>query len=430
MPSSGQKVSSTMKHSSVLEFRFVVMGNMFCTELRIHRRYDLKEALLNQIEIDSKFLEAQHIMDYSLLLGVHYQAPQLLLSLMFYQGITADGLAMLAEEDPLENGIFNYPQSLVLVPRGTDDYSVVLGPHIRGSRLRASAAGDEEVDLLLPGTARLQIQLGVNMPARAELIPEKEETQMFHEAYDVVLYLGIIDILQDYNMSKKIEHAYKSLQVRVEEVSVCLQEENMELFMVVAWFIWSRRNKMHFNEQHMPPEKILEAATTLLVDFHGNNDSKPERNLVQTQRWLPPVEGIKKIDNPRFVVSLFIAWYTVSGWGKVDLCRSKSTGKALRIYSPILTYDLKSLFGALRNMALDRYLLSQFQRTKISHLFREAYRGADCLAKKACSMVNDVVNDFVVLNVPPSPDLDVILNSNIHGLYSLRLIANMLPFVR
>ncbi|XP_065635138.1 phosphatidylinositol 4-phosphate 5-kinase 9 [Quercus suber] len=241
MPSSGQKVSSTMKHSSVLEFRFVVMGNMFCTELRIHRRYDLKgsslghsadkveideNTILNdldlnyqyylepscQIEIDSKFLEAQHIMDYSLLLGVHYQAPQLLLSLMFYQGITADGLAMLAEEDPLENGIFNYPQSLVLVPRGTDDYSVVLGPHIRGSRLRASAAGDEEVDLLLPGTARLQIQLGVNMPARAELIPEKEETQMFHEAYDVVLYLGIIDILQDYNMSKKIEHAYKSLQ--------------------------------------------------------------------------------------------------------------------------------------------------------------------------------------------------------------------------
>nr|POE70082.1 phosphatidylinositol 4-phosphate 5-kinase 9 [Quercus suber] len=235
IPSSGQKVSSTMKQSSVLEFRFVVMGNMFCTELRIHRRYDLKgsslgrsadkveidentilkdldlnyqyylepswrEALLNQIEIDSKFLEAQHIMDYSLLLGVHYRAPQHLRSLMFYQGITADGLAMLAEEDPLENEISNYPQSLVLVPRGTDDNSVVVGPHIRGSRLRASAAGDEEVDLLLPGTARLQIQLGVNMPARAELIPGKEETQMFHEAYDVVLYLGIIDILQDYNM--------------------------------------------------------------------------------------------------------------------------------------------------------------------------------------------------------------------------------------
>ncbi|TKY52992.1 Phosphatidylinositol 4-phosphate 5-kinase 9 [Spatholobus suberectus] len=234
IPSSGQK------------FRFVVMGNMFCTELRIHRRFDLKgsslgrssdkieidenttlkdldlnycfhlepswrESLLNQIEIDSKFLELQQIMDYSLLLGVHYRAPQQLRPLPSYNQ-SADGLAILAEEDPLEDEVSNYPQGLVLVPRGADDNSVVVGPHIRGSRLRASAAGDEEVDLLLPGTARLQIQLGVNMPARAEQIPGKEEVQMFHEAYDVVLYLGIIDILQEYNMTKKIEHAYKSIQ--------------------------------------------------------------------------------------------------------------------------------------------------------------------------------------------------------------------------
>ncbi|MBA0824151.1 hypothetical protein Goarm_020833 [Gossypium armourianum] len=219
-----------------------VMGNMFCTELRIHRRYDLKgssqgrsadnveidenttlkdldlnycfylepswrDALLRQIEIDSKFLEAQCIMDYSLLLGVHYRAPQHLRPLMSYN--RTDGLGSVAEEE--EDEITNYPQGLVLVPRGTDDNSVVAGPHIRGRRLRASAVGDEEVDLLLPGTARLQIQLGVNMPARAEQIPGKEEN-MFHESYDVVLYLGIIDILQEYNMTKKIEHAYKSLQ--------------------------------------------------------------------------------------------------------------------------------------------------------------------------------------------------------------------------
>ncbi|KAL2323187.1 hypothetical protein Fmac_027566 [Flemingia macrophylla] len=236
IPSSGQK------------FRFVVMGNMFCTELRIHRRYDLKgsslgrssekieidenttlkdldlnycfylepswrESLLKQIEIDSKFLELQQIMDYSLLLGVHYRAPQQLHPLPPYnQSRSADGLAILAEEDPLEDEVSNYPQGLVLVPRGADDNSVVIGSHIRGRRLRASAAGDEEVDLLLPGTARLQIQLGVNMPARAEQIPGKEEVEMFHEAYDVVLYLGIIDILQEYNMTKKIEHAYKSFQ--------------------------------------------------------------------------------------------------------------------------------------------------------------------------------------------------------------------------
>ena len=32
------------------------------------------------------------------------------------------------------------------------------------------------------------------------------------QVYDVVLYLGIIDILQEYNIRKKSEHAYKSIQ--------------------------------------------------------------------------------------------------------------------------------------------------------------------------------------------------------------------------
>ncbi|KAK3043028.1 hypothetical protein RJ639_002596 [Escallonia herrerae] len=236
-----------IKPSSGQKFRFVVMGNMFCTELRIHRRFDLKgsslgrsadkveidenttlkdldlnycfylepswrEALLKQIEIDCKFLEAENIMDYSLLLGVHYRAPQHLRTLMSYNHrVVTDGLGIVTEEESMEDEIS--PQGLVLVPRGDEDNSVVMGPHVRGSRLRTSSAtGDEEVDLLLPGTARLQIQLGVNMPARAELIPGEEERQMFHEVYDVVLYLGIIDILQEYNIHKKIEHAYKSIQ--------------------------------------------------------------------------------------------------------------------------------------------------------------------------------------------------------------------------
>ncbi|KAM3340263.1 phosphatidylinositol 4-phosphate 5-kinase 9 [Capsicum galapagoense] len=226
-------------------FRFVVMGNMFCTELRIHRRFDLKgsslgrsankveidestilkdldlnycfylapswrEALLKQIETDSKFLEQQHIMDYSLLLVVHYRAPQHLRSPISCSGrTTTEGLGIVAEDEFLEDDIS--PQGLVLVPRGADDNCVVVGSHVRGSRLRASSAtGDKEVDLLLPGTAMLQIQLGVNMPARAEHIPRKGDL-MFLEVYDVVLYVGIIDILQEYNLRKRIEHAYKSV---------------------------------------------------------------------------------------------------------------------------------------------------------------------------------------------------------------------------
>ncbi|KAK9988891.1 hypothetical protein SO802_029130 [Lithocarpus litseifolius] len=72
-----------------------------------------------------------------------------------------------------------------------------------------------------------------------------------------------------------------------------------------------------------------------------------------------------------------------------------------------------------------RYLLEQFQQIVIKHVFREANRGANSLAKGACSLTSD----FVVVDVPPTPDLNVIVNSDANGLYSLRLIANTSPFV-
>lgn len=63
---------------------------------------------------------------------------------------------------------------------------------------------------------RFRVQLGVNMPARAQKVHEDMNTELENpntiDEYDVVLYLGIIDILQEYNMSKRVEHAVKSLK--------------------------------------------------------------------------------------------------------------------------------------------------------------------------------------------------------------------------
>lgn len=71
---------------------------------------------------------------------------------------------------------------------------------------------------------RLRVQLGVNMPAQAnrKVLQDEansKEVELF-EVYDVVLYLGIIDILQVYNVRKKAEHAYKSLQFDPLTISV------------------------------------------------------------------------------------------------------------------------------------------------------------------------------------------------------------------
>ncbi|KAG0471114.1 hypothetical protein HPP92_015660 [Vanilla planifolia] len=92
-----------------MKVRFVIMGNLFCSEHRIHRRFDLKGSshgrsihkseeeidenttlkdldlnfifrlqkpwfrkLIWQIEQDCEFLEAEGIMDYSFLVGLHF----------------------------------------------------------------------------------------------------------------------------------------------------------------------------------------------------------------------------------------------------------------------------------------------------------------------------------------------------------------------
>jgi len=44
-------------------------------------------------------------------------------------------------------------------------------------------------------------------------------------------------------------------------------QENLELFVVVAWFIWYRRNKNRLKEPCIPLGKIFEAAQTRLLEF-------------------------------------------------------------------------------------------------------------------------------------------------------------------
>lgn len=69
------------------------------------------------------------------------------------------------------------------------------------------------------------------MPARAERITRTESEPFLvaggglstptrsGELHDVLLCFGIIDILQDYDITKKLEHAYKSLHVDPNSIS-------------------------------------------------------------------------------------------------------------------------------------------------------------------------------------------------------------------
>ncbi|XP_057249269.1 phosphatidylinositol 4-phosphate 5-kinase 4 [Beta vulgaris subsp. vulgaris] len=197
--------------------RFIIMGNLFCTEHTIHRRFDLKGSSLGrstdkpeeeldastilkdldlnfifrlqkawfqdfcrQVDRDCEFLEQERIMDYSLLVGLHFREAS---------------------------------KAGDLIPSGAR--TPIGGPRL--SRV--------DMDQLLIDPAWwASVRLGINMPARVERAARRieGETQILEptgEFYDVVMFFGIIDILQDYDISKKLEHAYKAMQYDATSIS-------------------------------------------------------------------------------------------------------------------------------------------------------------------------------------------------------------------
>ncbi|KAF2291443.1 hypothetical protein GH714_024218 [Hevea brasiliensis] len=218
--------------------RFIVMGNLFCSEYRIHRRFDLKgsshgrttdkpegeidetttlkdldlnfvfrlqrnwyQELIKQINRDCEFLEAERIMDYSLLVGLHFRD---------------------------DNNYDKMGLSPFVLRSGNKD-SYQNEKFMRGCRFLEAELQDR--DRILAGRKPL-IRLGANMPARAERMARRSDFDQYTpggishltpsrsgEIYEVVLYFGIIDILQDYDISKKLEHAYKSLQADPTSIS-------------------------------------------------------------------------------------------------------------------------------------------------------------------------------------------------------------------
>ena len=72
-----------------------------------------------------------------------------------------------------------------------------------------------------------------------------------------------------------------------------------------------------------------------------------------------------------------------------------------------------------------RYLLEQFQHVKVTHVFREANRCTDNLARAGYSFSGN----FVVLDAPSNDDLCNILNADADSLYTLRLSARTLSFM-
>ena len=70
----------------------------------------------------------------------------------------------------------------------------------------------------------------------------------------------------------------------------------MELFTVLAWFIWCRRNKCHFNEPSLPPEKLLDATSNTLAEFQTKRTDRQTQHKPATPRWQPQPRDTYKIN--------------------------------------------------------------------------------------------------------------------------------------
>ncbi|XP_041015971.1 phosphatidylinositol 4-phosphate 5-kinase 1-like isoform X2 [Juglans microcarpa x Juglans regia] len=165
--------------------RFIVMGNLFCSEYRIHRRFDLKgsshgrttdmpegeidetttlkdldlnfvfrlqrnwfQELIKQIDRDCEFLEAERIMDYSLLVGLHFRDDN-----------TCDKMGL---------------SPFVLRTGKNDSYQNE--KFMRGCRFLEAEL--QNMDQILAGRKPL-IRLGANTPARAERVARRSDFDQY-----------------------------------------------------------------------------------------------------------------------------------------------------------------------------------------------------------------------------------------------------------
>ncbi|TMW52435.1 hypothetical protein DOY81_002493 [Sarcophaga bullata] len=238
-------------HYNAKNVRLVAMNNLLPSDIKMHAKYDLKgstfrrkaskverqkasptykdldfmehhpngifletekyNALMKTIQRDCMVLESFQIMDYSLLVGIHNldlaakEKREERIRNARAKLQRADEIRE-ADEQPEADQIYNAASSSSAAA-GT---ALNRSRSMNRQRLVAHSTAMESItaDIDTPFEEDEDIPAG-GIPARSE----NDER--------LILYIGIIDILQSYRLEKKLEHTFKSIIYNGDTVSVC-----------------------------------------------------------------------------------------------------------------------------------------------------------------------------------------------------------------
>ncbi|KAL0700469.1 hypothetical protein Bca4012_056591 [Brassica carinata] len=248
---------------------FVVMSNILQSDVFLNKVYDLKGSsqgrtnkkikvrdktilkdidldfhfyvdslarhrLLKQTKMDCELLEDEGIMDYSLMLGLQVKGS--------CQGPT-DGLIPVYDSFTSLGSVDSNSSKFMKTATNSPDSSSTMysctpsrdsvdsedSVNIQSvasmcpspAPTNASDSPQESIISKITPTNIFQnsasTNFGMRIPGRARRVGRGESGKTVkggggEEWYDVILYLGIIDIFQNYGVRKRIEHCYKSIQ--------------------------------------------------------------------------------------------------------------------------------------------------------------------------------------------------------------------------
>ncbi|EDW58837.1 phosphatidylinositol 4-phosphate 5-kinase type-1 sktl [Drosophila virilis] len=252
-------------HYNSKNVRLVAMNNLLPSDIKMHAKYDLKgstfrrkaskaerqkasptfkdldfaehhpngifleadtyTALMNTIKRDCMVLESFQIMDYSLLVGIHnldiaakekreerIRNARAKLQRREGGGGAGNVAPLATDDDAPEADQVNQLQpvsSYASIP-GTSAAGLNRTRSMNRQRLVAHSTAMESITADLDAT----LEEGVDEPKGG--IPARSENDE-----RLMLYIGIIDILQSYRLEKKLEHTFKSILYNGDTVSVC-----------------------------------------------------------------------------------------------------------------------------------------------------------------------------------------------------------------